>query len=66
MSGRNPTVTLSTAEGAKLRLMLRTMGPDDARKALGNIDAGTLYKAASEVPIARPHRRGIRGRLDRI
>lgn len=66
MNPRCPTVTLSTADGAKLRSMLRELGPAESRKAMGNIDAETLYKAASEVPIARLTAEVIRGRLDRI
>ena len=66
MSRQHPVVTLTPREGARLREVLKEIGADAARHALGNIDAGTLFKAASEVPIARLTAEVIRGKLDRI
>jgi hypothetical protein len=66
MHHRSPTVTLTVGEAAKLRSLIREIGTERARIAVGNIDRETLYKAASECPVARLTAFVIRTSLDRI
>lgn len=59
---RAPVDTLTAAEGATVRRMLRDLGPEQTCKLLG-ITTATAYKAASEAPIARLTAAVIRQRL---
>jgi len=66
MNERCPLVTLTADESARVRTLVRERGAKEASKALGNVDARTLLKAAAEAQVSRLTAEVIRGRLDRI
>jgi hypothetical protein len=66
MNPRSPTVTLSAAESARLRSLIRDHGARPAAMLVGNVEIRTLQRAASESPIARLTAVVIRHSLDRI
>jgi hypothetical protein len=61
-----PTVTLSPAEGQRLRGLVREHGAPEAAKLVGLADPRTIRKAATEEPISRLSAGIIRHSLDRI
>lgn len=66
MNYRAPTVTLTADESDRVRTMMRERGAPAAARALGNVDVRTLYRAASEAPIARLSAQVIRHSLERL